>query len=149
MSYSMLLINSTTGFSTRARYLKRVSYPKNHISNVWISVLPTALVSTKTTYHFKCKAIKKTVLICQATKNKVVLYRLYPSLMQIDVTTNAPALVQQFTHLVHSNRSYHLSYLFEKLRTRQEKCSNRKKTNTRGKLRENSTCDKPFFSSEK
>ena len=68
----------------------------------------------KTAYHFKRNAIKKrTVLIVKQPKTK--WYRLYPSLAQIETTMHAPALVQQFTHLVHPNRSHRLLYLLRKI----------------------------------
>ena len=40
--------------------------------------------------------------------------------MQMEVTINAPALVQQFTHLAHPNRVYRFSHLFGKMATTQE-----------------------------
>ena len=61
--------------------------------------------------HFKRNA-KKNNTHSEATKTK--WYRLYPSLTQIEMTMHAPALVQQFTYLVHPNRSHRLSYLLRK-----------------------------------
>ena len=58
---------------------------------------------------------KITVLVVKQPKNKVVLYTLYPSLVQIERTTHAPALVQQFSHLVHPNRSHRLLYLLRQI----------------------------------
>ena len=85
----------------------------------------------KTTYHFKCNAIKRNSTHSEATKTK--WYRLYPSLTQIEMTMHAPALVQQFTHLVRLNRSHRLSYLLRKIanitgKIQQEKTDRHKKT---------------------
>ena len=71
----------------------------------------------------------KTVLIVKQPKTK--WYRLCPLLMQIEMTMHAPALVQQFTHLVHPNRSHCLSYLLRKIADMTEKYNKIKQTDTR------------------
>ena len=58
---------------------------------------------------------------------------------------NAPALVQQFTHLVHPDRSYRLSYLLRQIADKTGKIhNNRKQTNKNKKNNEqtDSICDK-------
>ena len=84
----------------------------------------------KTTYNFNRNAIKKNSTHTEATKT--MWYRLYPSLTQIEMTMHAPALVQQFTHLVHPNRSHRRSYLLRKIadmtgKVQQEKTDKHKK----------------------
>ena len=49
------------------------------------------------------------------------------------MTMHAPALVQQLTHLVHSNRFHRPSYLLRKIACIREEKYNRKQTNTREK----------------
>ena len=78
----------------------------------------------KTTYNVKRNTIKKNSTRSEATKTK--WYRLYPSLTQIEMVTHAPALVQQFTHLVHPNRSHRFSYLLRKIADMTKKYNNRK-----------------------
>ena len=65
---------------------------------------------------------------------------------------NAPALLQQFTHLVHSDRSYSLLHLLQQIADKAGKVhNNRKKTNHKRKHNEQtgSICDKTFLFSGK
>ena len=48
---------------------------------------------------------------------------------------NAPLLVQQFTHPVHPNSSYRLSYIPRQLVDKTGKIRNREQTNHKGKTR--------------
>ena len=52
------------------------------------------------------------------------------------MTMHAPALVQQFTHLVHSNRPHRPSYLLRKIA-----CIREEKYNIKQTKQANSTCD--------
>ena len=54
-------------------------------------------------------------------KNNVVQTTVYPSLPQVEMTMRAPVLIQQFTHVVHPNRSHRLLYLFQKIANMTEK----------------------------
>ena len=63
-------------------------------------------VCTKATYYLKAMQL---VSKSDSTYHEVdsrQRYRLYPSLMQIEVTMCAPVLVQQFTHLVCASQSF-------------------------------------------
>ena len=82
------------------------------------------------TYHFKCNA-KKNSNHSEATKTK--WYRFYPSLTQIEIAMHAPALVQQFTHLVHPKHSHRLSYLLRKNAFMTEKNTTTESRQTQGK----------------
>ena len=64
----------------------------------------------------------------------------------------APALVQQFTHLVHPDRSYRLSYFFWQIADKAGKMhNNRKRTKHKGENNEQtgSICKDAFRFSEK
>ena len=103
-----------------------------YISNIWISVPPIIHheLVTKNDLSFQTQYNnKKNSTHSEATKTKWC--RLYPSLTQIEMTMHAPALVQQFTHLVHPNRSHRLSYLLRKIADMTKKYNKRKQTGTR------------------
>ena len=87
-----------------------------------------------TTYQFSYQESRPIISNVRQSKNKVV-DRVHPSLTKIEGTMNAPAPVQQFTHLVHPDHSYRLSYLLRQfLRTRREKYTTiESRQNKRGK----------------
>ena len=93
--------------------------PKKHryyISNIWISVY-LSVVTRKDDLPFQkqCNRKKNSTSI-EVTRNQVV--QAVPFVMPIEITMYASALVQQFMHLVHSNRSHRPSYLLRKIADR-------------------------------
>ena len=85
---------------------------------------------------------KKESTHSEATKTKG--FRLYPSLTKIKITMHAPALVRQFTHLGHPNRSHRLLYLLRKIADMTGKYK-RKQTNTRKTIKQYMRLDIPLF----
>ena len=86
------------------------------------------------TYHFNSRQ----------SKNEVV-HTVYPSLAKLEETMHAPVLVQQFTHLIHSDRFYRLSYLLRQFAGKTVKIHNdRKQTKQKRKNKHNSTRGKHF-----
>ena len=134
MSYSMLLIMNTI-LRISYDFLIRKKKHRYYISDIWISVLPTTLAGTENDLSFQVQGNRKNNLV----------HRVYPSLTKIEGMMNAPVLVQQFTHLVHPNRSYHLSYLLQQFADKTGKMhNNRKQTKHKRKNNEqtDSMCDK-------
>ena len=102
-------------FLSRVRYCRfQIIFSSKktyYISSMGTSVLPISRHQERRPLNSKRNA-KKNNTHSDATKTK--WYRLYPSLMLIEVTMHASALLQQFTHLVHPNRSHRPSYLLRK-----------------------------------
>ena len=84
----------------------------------------------KTTYRFKNNAIKKTIFTVKHPKSKTV--QTVPFVTQIEMM-NAPAQVQQFTHVVRPNRSYRLSYLLRHIADMARKIQQQKADKYKGK----------------
>ena len=101
-----------------------------------------------TTYQF---SYQERLIISSARRNRKnkVVHGVYPSLAKIEGTTNAPALVQQFTHLVHPDRSYRLSYLLRQFADKTEKYTIESRQNTRGKTTSKQYMRQIFLFSEK
>ena len=98
-----------------------------------------------TTYQFSYQERRPIIPNARQSENKV-LHIVYPLLAKIEGTMNAPALVQQFAHLVHPDHSYHLSYLLRQFTDKTGKIHNRKHTKHKRKNNEqtDSMCDKNF-----
>ena len=78
-----------------------------------------------TTHHIGWYQKRLTISSARQSKNKV--YRVYPSLTKIEGTVNTPVLLQQFTHLIHPDRSYRLSYLLRQIADKAGKIHNNRR----------------------
>ena len=83
------------------------------------------------TYHFK-------------GNQRIQRYTEYTLHRQKIEMVNTPLLVQQFTHPVHSNSSYRLSYLLREFVDKTGKIRNRQQTKHKGKNKQSSTHGKRF-----
>ena len=123
-------------YSCRASYVFKTHFLSEKVMSQIYGFqyyLPVQL--PRKTYHFSSRQ----------SKNEVVhRVQVYPSLAKIEGMMNAPVLVQQFTHLIHLDHSYRLSYLLRQFADMTGKIHDRKQTKYKRQNKHNSTRGKPF-----